>query len=173
MKYFLLLVSVVFISSCQKVEKVTITIEDKRDGVKKVEISKVDKSKGIKDNTYKVETAKVETVPKKDVTQKFIRPAFYIKNKGLKPQSCNLPFIENGKLVVPDNMLIHDYFKHDGTYHFAVSIDSIKFLLNAKDINKEKVNKDDLDLAFKFAKYCRKKASKLSIASVTIPKSTS
>lgn len=107
----------------------------------------------------KVEKKVVQVKPKPFAN----RPVFMIKNKGIKPQDCSLPFEENGKLFFSENMKIYDYFKYHEEYHFAVSVNGIKFLLDAKDVLKEHAEKEDLDLALKFAKYCRTKAAKAGL----------
>ena len=86
------------------------------------------------------------------------RPEFMIVHKGIKPQNCNLAYKDKGVVVKPTLMQINDYLKwNDGSYYFAVSVGIDRFLLKASDISKEDCSKEDLALAFKFAKYCKAK----------------
>ena len=97
--------------------------------------------------------------PEKKVAKvKRDRPEFMIVHKGIKPQNCNLAYHNKGEVVRPSLMQIHDYLKwNDGKYYFAVSIGIDKFLLIATDISKSDCDKEELALAYRFAKYCKSK----------------
>lgn len=128
---------------------------------------KTEKSSGLSLDDFSLTTTKKEA---KVPTQS--RLAFTVKNEGIKLESCNLPFTDNGEVFVPNDMKIHDYFKNNIEYHFAVSVASKQFLLNAKSIVKNSAYKEALSHAFKFAKYCKIKAQKASVATPTSTKKT-
>jgi hypothetical protein len=86
---------------------------------------------------------------------KVYRPPFRVTHSA-RPQDCNLAYKEGGELIKPLDMKIHDYLKwSDGDYYFAVTVGAERFLLSATDIQKEECTKEDLDLAYKFAAYCK------------------
>lgn len=84
------------------------------------------------------------------------RPDFEVVHSGISPVACDLVYRDKRKVVSPDDVLLHDYFKKsDGKYYFAVSVKERKFLLSASYVVKSKMSAKAVDTAFQFAKMCR------------------
>lgn len=84
------------------------------------------------------------------------RPDFAIVHQGISPVSCKLAYKDNRKVVSPEGLMLHDYFKkEDGKYYFAVSVKERKFLLSAMHVVKKEMSPEAVETVYQFAKMCR------------------